>query len=250
MQRQKNGVRKMNDLGKENRRLQSEVTYNPETEQPIFRASPNLDTPVEIKCNADISSSYSQHQESAKGIIKIHCRKMIRKNLKDLRKGRPMRFTKGDHTMSEGFDAWEAKWWNKCLPDAEQYTKEEHTNTKGFSASNARWWNFELPNAEQYTKEEHTNAEGFIASNAIWWNRDLPNAEQYTKEEHTNTKGFSSFGARMWNTCLPDAEQYTKEEHSNTKGFYAYEARAWNVELPNAEQYTEEEIKVLKELGK
>jgi hypothetical protein len=56
-----------------NRRLLEldSVTYNPETEQPIL-ASHNLDTPMEIKCNSDISSSYSQYKPTA--IIRLFCK--------------------------------------------------------------------------------------------------------------------------------------------------------------------------------
>jgi hypothetical protein len=89
----------------------------------------------------------------------MNCEKMLKKNLKDLRKGRPMRFTKYGYTNAEDFNAFEARWWNIRLPNAEQYTKEEHT------------------------KEEHTNAKGFNALEAGCWNLYLPNAEQYTEEE-------------------------------------------------------------------
>jgi hypothetical protein len=59
-------------------------------------------------------------------------------------------------------------------------------NTRGFDAYQARWWNQSLPNAEQFTKEEYKNTKDFNAFEALWWNQSLPNSEQFTEEEIDN----------------------------------------------------------------
>ena len=66
----------------------------------------------------------------------------------------PGTYSKAQHKAAQGFDAWEAQWWNEDLPNAEQYTRAEHSAAPGFAAFHARWWNEDLPNAEQYTEAE------------------------------------------------------------------------------------------------
>ena len=62
--------------------------------------------------------------------------------------------------MNNNLSAYDVRKINKeCLENGEplKYTKEEFMNLRGFDSYEARLWNKSLPNAEQFTKEEIYN---------------------------------------------------------------------------------------------
>ena len=44
-------------------------------------------------------------------------------NMEALNNGRKLPYTKKEHTAAEGCTAEAMRYWNECLPNAEQYTK-------------------------------------------------------------------------------------------------------------------------------
>ena len=58
---------------------------------------------------------------SSEAYVKTLAGEMLQINITAFTNGKPLPYTKQQHTDAEGFSNEDAKCWNKCLPEAEQY---------------------------------------------------------------------------------------------------------------------------------